>query len=467
MRILPKSLLGRLVLVLLTGLIIAQFFSAYFLLHDRGQTLYQAIQESMITRTSAIVRLLDTTPSDARESLLPLFSSPELSIRLSANPFEISAMNDDSQIAAHFVTKKLTDNLPAGTKVLVSVDGNMMFPRHQRMHRRQMMQSGFGPPRRGRHAAPHAMARFVLIQVELSDKSWVIFERGIPEETFIWPIKILIVLVILLFSVILISLLAVKIITNPLQKLRLAAEGLGKNIQQKPLDETGPQEVRETAMAFNLMHQRLKSYIEDKAQILTAVSHDLKTPLTRLRLRLDLLDDEEVKNKIQNDLDDMEKMVTATLDFMRGSESKEEIRQIDMMALLESIQGDFNDSGHLVKFDGELMNTFSGKPLALKRCIINLVENGIRYGGKVDIKLKDYKNELAIIICDNGPGIPEELHEKVFLPFYRLESSRAKHTGGTGLGLGIARNIARSHGGDISLSNQESGGLCVTLRLPL
>ena len=466
MRILPKSLFGRMVLVLLAGLIIAQFFSAYFLLHDRGQTLYQAIQESMITRTSTIARLIDTTAPDDRERLLPLFSSPELSISLSEKPFEISSMDSDSQIAATFVNNKLTENLPAGTKILVSIDGNMMFPKHREMHQRRMMQRGFTTPPWARHIGPHAMARFVLIQIQLNDKSWVLFERGIPENTFIWPVRILIVLGILLVSVILISLFAVKFITKPLQKLRLAAEGLGKNIQQKPLDETGPQEIRETAVAFNQMQRRLKNYIEDKAQILAAVSHDLKTPLTRLRLRSDLLDDEEIKNKIQNDLDDMEKMVTATLDFMRGSESKEETQRIDMMALLESIQDDFNDSGHTVQFEGELIDTFSGKPLALKRCIINLVENGIRYGEKVEINLKDNNDEITIMICDHGTGIPEELHEKVFSPFYRLEDSRAQHTGGTGLGLGIARNVARAHGGDISLSNNQAGGLCVTLKLP-
>lgn len=466
MRILPKSLFGRLVVVLLTGLVIAQFLSAYLLLHDRGQTLYQAIQESMITRTSAIARLLNTTTADARESLLPLFSSPELSISLSENPFEMSAMDDDSQIAATFLTTKLVESLPAGTKIHVSIDGSMMFPRRQQMHHRRMMQGGFGPPPWARNIGPHAMARFVLIQIELSDKSWVIFERGIPENTFIWPIKILIVLGILLLSVVLISLFAVKIITNPLQKLRQAAEGLGKNIQQKPLEESGPQEVKETAIAFNLMQQRLKSYIEDKAQILAAVSHDLKTPLTRLRLRSDLLDDEELKDKMQNDLNDMEKMVSTTLEFMRGSESKEEIQQIDMVALLESIQDDFNDTGKTVKFKSEQIDSFSGKPLALKRCIINLVENGIRYGEKVDIHLKDNNDGITIMICDHGPGIPEELHEKVFSPFYRLENSRAQHTGGTGLGLGIARNIARAHGGDITLSNKETAGLCALLKLP-
>ena len=465
MRIIPKSLFGRLVLVLLAGLIIAQTISAYFLLHDRGQTLYQAIQESMITRTSAIVRLLDSTPPDKRERFLPLLSSPELAIKLADNPFETTTNDSESKFVSKVVTQRLENNLPSEMKVRVSIDGNVMASRFPQMHRRHMMRNGSGPPW-AQQIGPHAMARFVLIQVQLQDSSWVIFERGVPENTFIWPAKILIVLGILLISVIVISLLAVKTITRPLDRLRMAAEGLGKNIQQEPLSESGPTEVKETAIAFNQMQQRLKNYIEDKAEILAAVSHDLKTPLTRLRLRTDLLDDNEVSKKIEKDLDDMEKMVTATLDFMRGSESKEERQPIDLIALLESIQDDFNEAGNRVTFNGHSNAPFQGKPLALKRCIINLVENGIRYGEKVDISLEDNPLDISILICDYGPGIPYELHEKVFAPFYRLENSRAQHTGGTGLGLGIARNVARAHGGELTFSKQDNGHFCVIIKLP-
>lgn len=465
MSLFPKSLFGRLTLVLLIGLVIAQSLSAYFLLHDRGETLYQAIQESMITRTSAIARLLNSTPADKRESLLPLLSSPELSIKLTDQALETEKIDSESAFVSKVISKKLTSYLPAGMIVQVTVVGNVMEPRFPEMHRRHMMQSRSGPPW-GKHLGPHVMARFVLIQIQLEDKSWVIFERGIPEETFAWPLKILIVLGILLISVILISLLAVKSITRPLQKLRMAAEGLGKNIQQEPMNETGPAEVKETAKAFNTMQQRLKSYIEDKAQILAAVSHDLKTPLTRMRLRADLFDDEQLRDKTLKDLDDMEKMVTATLEFMRGSETKEKSQDIDLIALLESIQEDFRDSGSQVDLSGALNSPYTGKPLLLKRCFNNLIDNGLRYGEKVHIKVKDETNQITIQICDNGPGIPEELHQKIFDPFFRLEGSRAQHTGGTGLGLGIARNIARAHGGDISLSNQETRGLCVTLKLP-
>jgi len=334
------------------------------------------------------------------------------------------------------------------------------------MHRRHMMEGGrMSGPWAYMHGL-HAMARFFHIQVKLQDGSWVSFERGLSERLFDWPVRLLIVLGVLLVSVLLLSFVGVRSIIRPLRDLRRAAEGLGKDIQQPPLEETGPTEVRDTTKAFNTMQMRLKNYIEDRAGILAAVSHDLKTPLTRIRLRTDLMDDEELRTKTQKDLDDMESMVSATLDFMRGTETREPSQRLDLMALLESIQEDAREAGKNVQFQGQMTEPYDGKPLALKRCIVNLVENAVRYGGRADIRVGDAKEEVVISICDKGPGIPEEALQKVFDPFFRLESSRAQHTGGTGLGLGIARNIARAHGGDLMLHNRAEGGLCARLTLP-
>ncbi|MEG7525393.1 MAG: ATP-binding protein [Chromatiales bacterium] len=310
------------------------------------------------------------------------------------------------------------------------------------------------------------MARLSHIQVQLQDGSWVHFEHGLSERLFDWPTRLLIVLAVLLISVILLSLIGVRSLIRPLRELRQAAEGLGRDIRQPPLDETGPTEVRETAKAFNTMQTRLKNYIEDRAGILAAVSHDLKTPLTRMRLRTDLMEDEELRVKTQKDLDDMESMVSATIDFMRGTETSESSRRLDLMALLESIQEDALEAGGNVQLLGQVTRFYNGKPLALKRCIVNLVENAVRYGGQTDIRVEDAEEAVVISICDRGPGIPEDALKKVFDPFFRLENSRAQHTGGTGLGLGIARNIARAHGGELVLYNRSEGGLCVKLSLP-
>jgi len=465
MRLLPQSLFGRLVLVMLTGLVLAQLLTAFILLRDRGQVLYEAVRENLIVRTAGIVRLLDSLSPAERQRLLPLLTGSEFQITLSPQPLPAIDVETDSRVASDVVRRQLSARLPEKSDIRVSVEGAVMEMPVPGMHRRMMG----GPPMSGPWAyarGVHAMARFFRIQVELADGSWVRFERGLPEELFDWPGKLLVAIAVLLLSVILISLFGVHSIVRPLRELRQAAEGLGKDIHQPPLDLTGPGEVRETARAFNTMQQRLKSYLDDRAGILAAVSHDLKTPLTRIRLRAEMMDDDELRTKTMKDLDDMEAMVVATLDFMRGAETAEASLRLDLMALLESIQQDALDAGKPVSIEGHVDTPYTGKPLALKRCLVNLVENAVRYGGRGEIGIDETPQEVIIEIRDRGPGIPEPMLEKVFDPFVRLEGSRAQHTGGSGLGLGIARNIARAHGGDLTLHNREGGGLCARLRLP-
>ncbi|MCU0836981.1 MAG: ATP-binding protein, partial [Chromatiaceae bacterium] len=200
--------------------------------------------------------------------------------------------------------------------------------------------------------------------------------------------------------------------------------------------------------------------------MLAAVSHDLKTPITRLRLRADLLDDEELGEKIRRDLDEMQAMVQETLDFMRGTDQHEAIRPTDLMALLESLIEDAGESGQGVRLEGSVERPYSGRPLALKRCIGNLLNNALRYGGEVEVSAQDSSQSVTLRIADRGPGIPPDAIEKVFEPFFRLEGSRGRDSGGAGLGLGIARNIARAHGGDLVLMNRPEGGLVAELKLP-
>ncbi|MCG7876467.1 MAG: ATP-binding protein [Candidatus Thiodiazotropha endolucinida] len=465
MRLVPKSLFGRLILVMLSGLVLAQLFTAFILLRDRGQALYDAVRQNLIVRTTGIVRLLDPLTPAERQRLLPLLSGSDLQVTLSQQPLPLIDNEAESRLASEVVKRQLVAHIPDKRNIRVSVEGTVMQSTMHGMHQRMMG----GPPMSGPWAyarGVHAMARFFRIQIELADGTWVRFERGLPEEMFDWPVTLLIALSVLLLSVILLSLFGVHTIVRPLRELRQAAEGLGKDIHQPPLEPTGPSEVRETARAFNTMQQRLKNYIEDRAGILAAVSHDLKTPLTRLRLRTDLMDDDELREKTHKDLEDMEAMVTATLDFMRGTETGETSQRLDLMALLESVQQDAQEAGKTVSINGHVVSPYTGKPLALKRCIVNLVENAVRYGGSCEISVEERNQEVVVDICDQGPGIPEDMLEKVFAHFVRVESSRAQHTGGTGLGLGIARNIARAHGGDLALSNRSNGGLCARLKLP-
>jgi signal transduction histidine kinase len=214
------------------------------------------------------------------------------------------------------------------------------------------------------------------------------------------------------------------------------------------------------------MQERLSHYLQDRTRFLAAMSHDLKTPITRLRLRAELLDDPALRARFTADLAEMESMVAATLDFMRGVDVEEQSATIDMQALLESLQSDLQEAGGTVAIESEGVRPYVGRPQALKRCLSNLMQNAIAYGGDVRVVAAEGRDALEIRVLDSGPGISADDLERVFEPYLRLETSRNRATGGTGLGLAIARSIARTHGGDITLANRPEGGLQAALRLP-
>lgn len=307
---------------------------------------------------------------------------------------------------------------------------------------------------------------FFQTQVRLLDGGWVQFNARVPQEAASLPWRLLLTLVVLLVAVLLLSLVAVRWVTRPLHVLASAADELGRDIHRPPLPEQGPQEVRRAAHAFNTMQTRLVRYIDDRTRILAAMSHDLKTPITRLRLRAELLEDEDLRQRFEKDLLEMEDMVSQTLDFMRGLDSREPLQPIDIMALLESLQADNEEMGRAMVIAGRTTAPFIGAPQLLKRCLTNLLDNALTYGKTARISIEEGPAELLIRILDDGPGLPEAELEKVFEPFYRLESSRNRATGGTGLGLSIARNIAQALGGEVRLRNAPQGGLEALLSLP-
>jgi signal transduction histidine kinase len=197
------------------------------------------------------------------------------------------------------------------------------------------------------------------------------------------------------------------------------------------------------------------------------MSHDLKTPITRMRLRAELLDDEPVRTKFIRDLSELEAMVSGTLSFMRGLETSEVIQAFDINALLESLQSDALESGHIVEIIGRATTPFECRPQAIKRCLSNLIDNAIKYGRLARVNLIQLPSSLHVVVSDEGPGVPTDELERLFDPFYRLESSRNRDHGGTGLGLTIARSIAEQHGGTLVLKNGSRIGLECHLDLPL
>ena len=471
MNLLPRSLFSRLVLVLLTVLVAAQLLGFAIHMHERGQLLQQASGMQSAQRIADIVRLLEPLAPAEREKVAGVLNAAPMSIRLDRERAALLDRESDQQARTVMFGAVLRRALGDAWPVEVAVaDAASFGPGMMRGPGGPRMGAGFGGPGMPFHpgmqnVSPPGLS--FLAQVRLHDGSFVTFDSRQPAETENWPYRLLLSLFVLLAAVIVVSLIAVRWATRPLNALADAAEELGKNINRPPLPETGPLEVTRAARAFNTMQARLVRYINDRTRVLAAMSHDLKTPITRLRLRSELLDDPALRAKFAADLGEMEAMVGATLDFMRGIDAVEPEMPVDIGALLESLQADLTETGGRITIEGGTIKPYPGRPRALKRCLANLLENAIKYGGGAAvIAVEDRDDRLAICVRDQGPGIAEAELERVFDPYYRLEGSRNRETGGTGLGLTIARGIAEIHGGTLKLGNRAEGGLEARLILP-
>lgn len=265
---------------------------------------------------------------------------------------------------------------------------------------------------------------------------------------------------------------AVRRLTEPVRVLAAHAEALGRDVNAPPLPENGPTETAVAAVAFNTMAARIRRFVSDRTEMLTAVGHDLRTPITRLKLRAEFIDDEELRSKILSDLDELETMVSATLAFGRDSRVNEPVSSVDLAELLRTILDETSDANpdaaECLTYQGPPHQTVRVRPVALKRALANLVSNAVSYGGSARVTMvQPTDGTVSVTIEDDGPGIPVHEIDRVFEPFRRLEQSRNRETGGVGLGLPIARNMLRAHGGDVVLKNRPEGGLRAIVTLPV
>jgi signal transduction histidine kinase len=254
---------------------------------------------------------------------------------------------------------------------------------------------------------------------------------------------------------------AVKLATQPLARLERAANNLGSDLRGEPLPEDGPKEVARAASAFNAMQRRIAEQAVERIQILAAISRRLQNPITRMRLRADFLGDSDAREKLQGDLQEMQTLVKQGLALARGrDEIREQRCQTDLYALIDSLVCDYSDAGQPLRFAGERGVTILTHPQALRRIMINLIDNGLKFGEDVEVAIDAQRsNGTTITVSDRGPGIPSEHLKSVFLPFYRIEASRNRETGGTGLGLAIAQQLASALRGTLTLANRDGGGL--------
>ncbi|MDE3081300.1 MAG: HAMP domain-containing protein, partial [Paracoccaceae bacterium] len=260
--------------------------------------------------------------------------------------------------------------------------------------------------------------------------------------------------------------LALSRVVGPLQGLALAADRLGRGEDTEPLRPEGPEEMRRVASAFNQMQERLHRFVNERTKLLGAVGHDLRSPLTALRVRAEMVDDEETRDRMIATIVEMQEMVEATLAFARGMATTEPVESVQLVDFLGGLTDEISEAGGAVTLGHVPGVVMRMRRNAMRRAVRNLIENALRYGTRATVSAREDVGGVTITVEDEGPGIPPESLERVFDPFVRLETSRSRETGGIGLGLSIARTIVLAHGGQIALENRPEGGLRAIVRLP-
>ncbi len=440
MRLWPRSLAWRTAVLLLLGLMAVQGVGLTIHALDRVELQAYVQQREIAARTFNLWRNLMLLPPDRRAAFV---AEVELPQGMQASFDNLPAVQPGMPPVPHEMLQRFRLNAP----------GPLAGP--QRLRPREVLHA---------HVPPNG---FVL-SLRTQEGAWLNLRVMPPaarpwhSENFLWAF------IAMSFCAAALILWGVRRMTRPVAQLAAAAEALGRNVNAPPLPETGPSETAQAARAFNTMASRIRRFVDDRTQMLAAIGHDLRTPITRLRLRAEFLDDDEQRRKMLRDLAEMEAMIDATLAFARDDAAKEPQIAFDMAALCQTVLDEASDAAPEaeVAYDGPDRLPATGRPAALKRALSNLVGNALAYGGAARVALEAEGGQLRVRVEDNGPGIPHDQLESVFQPFRRLENSRNRETGGTGLGLTIARNILRAHGGDVVLANRSGGGLSAVATLP-
>jgi signal transduction histidine kinase len=451
-RLLPSTMFGRLAasLVLVVGIMLAVMVA--LIMRDRAELSMRVggVGDSS-HRIAYLTRELAALHGDARAAERKRLSA-DVSLQVEPDRYPNRTLNrhEVAAIGRAFVAE-LRDRLGDSYKITLDRIWRSR-PNADFIHL---------VPERRRASGTNALD----VTVAMPDGDSVVFRVAapLPDPPLPWALFIQIgVLTVVLAAVLF---LVTRSITRPLSKLALAADAVGKSVRHPPLVEEGVREIRDATRAFNTMQDRLLRYLDSRTSVLAAMSHDLRTPLTRLRLRVESVADERLHARFSSDLDEMEALVWSALALFKGLDDDEKFEAVDVNALLATFAVEYAELGKPIAIEGKAQEALQAKPRALKRCLGNLVDNALKFGRQAAIQVEDGET-LAIRVADDGPGIPEEMLERVFEPFYRLESSRSRDTGGAGLGLSIARDVAQAHGGSLTLRNRPEGGLIAELRLP-
>lgn len=442
---LQDTIARRFATTIVSAVLAAAAMSGLFV-YFAGQLTQPPLSEGGLPeRGDVIVRMLEAAPVANRPALASVASIPAIQVEWYAAGTNVATMMDSRPIDPARNISNFQSNGKQRRLFYFEADG------------------GKAPPYLA-YDPSYPDTRFFA--AALDDGGWVLFT--IP--TRLWGLnrgmRIGIGLSFLVASVIAVSAIATQKLARPIKHFTEAVNRFGSNPRSTPAPETGPRELRRAIAAFNAMQSQIQAFVDDRTSMLAAISHDLRTPLTRMRLRAELIPDEEQKRRLFQDVDAMRMMIESALSFFRDDYRDEATTSFDFPELLRTIADDYCDQGVDIPYTGPVRAAYRGRPFALKRAFTNLIDNANLYAKAPEIALSQGNGFVHVTVSDRGPGIPDDAAERVFAPFFRLEGSRNRTTGGVGLGLTSARAVIRNHGGDISLHARVGGGLDVRVSLP-
>lgn len=456
LRLWLSGLSGQVIMVALLFLVIIQLVGIQIYRMEREETLGLVNSRFALQRVVSAIRLLNQSPASLHDEVLRASRSETLRLRVREQGKTPALRNPQFE---RIVRSKL--EYPKRLDIQISAERRAV--NHQLAANSQDERGQATPMRRHPGMRPDVRLQG---SIELMDGRWLDFTSLRDNEMPGWSAKSVLSFVLLAGLLAALMIWLLQRATQPLKQLAQRAERLGRGDKAEPINETGPREIRDTLSAFNRMQERLDRFVSDRTRMLAAISHDLRTPLTTLKLRCEFLPDGEDKQKIQRSLEVMEQMLKATLQFAQEDGMAEPIRSLDLPSLLQSLCDDLEDNGFDVSFASQEAVVYRARPTALRRALQNLLDNGVKYGDKVAVELAVSAHQIQISIRDFGPGIAETQLEEVFKPFTRLDTARNIEDGSIGLGLAIARTLIHQHGGQLLLSNHAQGGLVAKILLP-
>ena len=428
----PRHLAGRTVLLLLTSLTVFHLGSLWMHQHDMRGAVAELDETRVADRVASAARAIAALPSEERDHAAHAASDGGVSLSWSVRP--VVAIDDAVQVSG--IRARLVGHEPAFAA--------------------------------SRFASWSGERDGIRGSLPLADGSWLnlAYAPRVTPSPLLGATHTVASTTFMAVGIVAVSVLLIRWLTGPLRRLVHVADGMGRG-RTVTVPQDGPLEVQHLAQALDAMQARIVRLVEDRTRALAAVSHDLRTPITRLRLRAGFLDDLDIQAQVDADLDEMEGMIAATLTYLQGETEAEPPQLTDVAVLVATLCDGAADIGQQVVYEGPAHLDALCRRVALRRAVSNLIGNAVAYGGGAHVRLESGQDGILIAVEDDGPGIPDEALEQVFEPFLRLEGSRNRATGGVGLGLTIARQAVEEHGGTLTLANRPAGGLSATIRIPV